>query len=171
MQHGGVVLGANFSAAHAFNDRMDGDPGYGDLLQVAHECSAVTAACLLMRKRDFVAVGGMDEVRFPISFNDIDLCLKLRQLGRRIVFTPDAKLVHLESASRGRDSAPDRKARFGRELAMLRAKWGEVLLDDPYYSPLLGLDSTPFSSLAWPPRSWKPRANLPPVPTAPPIGM
>ncbi|WP_420970422.1 glycosyltransferase family 2 protein [Bradyrhizobium sp. B120] len=171
VQHGGVVLGANFSAAHAFNDRMDGDPGYGDLLQVAHECSAVTAACLLMRKRDFVAVGGMDEVRFPISFNDIDLCLKLRQLGRRIVFTPDAKLVHLESASRGRDSAPDRKARFGRELAMLRAKWGEVLLDDPYYSPLLGLDSTPFSSLAWPPRSWKPRANLPPVPTAPPIGM
>ncbi|UGA45616.1 glycosyltransferase family 2 protein [Bradyrhizobium quebecense] len=171
VQHGGVVLGANFSAAHAFNDRMDGDPGYGDLLQVAHECSAVTAACLLMRKRDFVAVGGMDEVRFPISFNDIDLCLKLRQLGKRIVFTPDAKLVHLESASRGRDSAPDRKARFGRELAMLRAKWGEVLLDDPYYSPLLGLDSTPFSSLAWPPRSWKPRANLPPVPTAPPIGM
>ena len=171
VQHGGVVLGANFSAAHAFNDRMDGDPGYGDLLQVAHECSAVTAACLLMRKRDFVAVGGMDEIRFPISFNDIDLCLKLRQLGKRIVFTPDAKLVHLESASRGRDSAPDRKARFGRELAMLRAKWGEVLLDDPYYSPLLGLDSTPFSSLAWPPRSWKPRANLPPVPTAPPIGM
>ncbi|MCC8954813.1 glycosyltransferase family 2 protein [Bradyrhizobium sp. Pear77] len=171
VQHGGVVLGANFSAAHAFNDRMDGDPGYGDLLQVAHECSAVTAACLLMRKCDFVAVGGMDEIRFPISFNDIDLCLKLRQLGKRIVFTPDAKLVHLESASRGRDSAPDRKARFGRELAMLRAKWGEVLLDDPYYSPLLGLDSTPFSSLAWPPRSWKPRANLPPVPTAPPIGM
>ncbi|MES5487427.1 glycosyltransferase family 2 protein [Bradyrhizobium sp. INPA03-11B] len=171
VQHGGVVLGANFSAAHAFNDRMDGDPGYGDLLQVAHECSALTAACLLVRKRDFLAVGGMDEIRFPISFNDIDLCLKLRQLGKRIVFTPDAKLVHLESASRGRDSAPDRKARFGHELAMLRAKWGEVLLDDPYYSPLLGLDSTPFSSLAWPPRSWKPRANLPPQPTAPPIGM
>ncbi|GKQ49959.1 glycosyltransferase family 2 protein [Bradyrhizobium sp. Ce-3] len=171
VQHGGVVLGANFSAAHAFNDRMDGDPGYGDLLQVAHECSAVTAACLLMRKCDFLAVGRMDEIRFPISFNDIDLCLKLRQLGKRIVFTPDAKLVHLESASRGRDSEPDRKARFKRELSMLRAKWGEVLLDDPYYSPLLGLDSTPFSSLAWPPRSWKPRANLPPVPTAPPIGM
>ncbi|MBR0898213.1 glycosyltransferase family 2 protein [Bradyrhizobium tropiciagri] len=171
VQHGGVVLGANFSAAHAFNDRMDGDPGYGDLLQVAHECSAVTAACVLMRKRDFVAVGGMDATRFPISFNDIDLCLKLRQLGKRIVFAADAKLVHLESASRGRDSAPDRKARFKRELSMLRAKWGEVLLDDPYYSPLLGLDSTPFSSLAWPPRSWKPRANLPPVPAAPPVGM
>lgn len=171
VQHGGVVLGANFSAAHAFNDRMDGDPGYGDLLQVAHECSAVTGACLLMRKSDFVTVGGMDEIRFPISFNDIDLCLKLRHLGRRIVFTPDAKLVHLESASRGRDSAPDRRARFRRELSILRAKWGEVLLDDPYYSPLLGLDSTPFSSLAWPPRSWKPRANLPPVPTAPPIGL
>lgn len=171
VQHGGVVLGTRFSAEHAFNDRMDGDPGYGDLLHVAHECSAVTAACLLMRRRDFLAVGGMDEIRFPINFNDIDLCLKLRQLGKRIVFTPDAKLVHMESASRGRDAAPDRKSRFKHELSMLRAKWGEVLLDDPYYSPLLGLDSTPFSALAWPPRSWKPRANLPPIPTVPPIGM
>ncbi|KAG1107899.1 hypothetical protein G6F38_014161 [Rhizopus arrhizus] len=77
----------------------------------------------------------------------------------------------MESASRGRDAAPDRKSRFKHELSMLRAKWGEVLLDDPYYSPLLGLDSTPFSALAWPPRSWKPRANLPPIPTVPPIGM
>lgn len=171
VQHGGVVLGANFSAAHAFNDRMDGDPGYGDLLQVAHECSAVTAACLLMRKRDFLAVCGMDEIRFPVGFNDIDLCLKLREIGKRIVFASDAKLIHLESASRGRDSTPDRKGRFDRELSMLRAKWGEVLLDDPYYSPLLGLDSTPFSALAWPPRSWTARVNRPPVATSPPIGM
>jgi len=171
VQHGGVVLGTYFSAVHAFNDRMDGDPGYGDLLQVAHECSAVTAACLLMRKPDFLAVGGMDEIRFPINFNDVDLCLKLRQLGKRIVFTPDAKLVHLESASRGRDSAPNRKERFNREILMLRSKWGETLLDDPYYSPLLGLDSTPFSALAWPPRSWTSRANRPPNPVVPPIGM
>ena len=171
VQHGGVVLGTNFAATHAFNDRIDGDPGYGDLLQVAHECSAVTAACLLLRKRDYLAVDGMDEIRFPINFNDVDLCLKLRQRRQRIVFSPDAKLIHLESASRGRDQAPDRKARFNRELLMLRSKWGEALLNDPYYSPILGLDSTPFSALAWPPRSWQSRVNLPPNPTLPPIGL
>ena len=171
IQHGGVVLGVNFAACHAFNDRMDGDPGYGGLLEVAHECSAVTAACLLLRKRDYLAVEGLDEIRFPINFNDVDLCLKLRQLGKRIVFTPDARLVHLESASRGRDDAPDRKARFDRELRMLRSKWGEELIEDPYYNPMLGLDSTPFSALAWPLRSWEARTNRVPRPVLPPPGF
>ncbi|GLH76732.1 glycosyl transferase [Bradyrhizobium sp. SSBR45G] len=171
VQHGGVVLGTNFAATHAFNDRMDGDPGYGDLLQVAHECSAVTAACLLLRKRDYDAVDGMDEIRFPVNFNDVDLCLKLRQLGRRIVMTPDARLTHLESVSRGRDVTPDRKARFDRELLNLRIKWGEALMEDPYYHPLLGLDHPPFSALAWPPRSWVSRVNRRPHPEAAPAGF
>ncbi|RXH10107.1 glycosyltransferase family 2 protein [Bradyrhizobium guangzhouense] len=170
VQHGGVVLGVNFAATHAFNDRMDGDPGYGGLLQVAHECSAVTAACLLLRRRDYLSVGGLDELFFPINFNDVDLCLKLREQGYRIVFAPDAKLLHLESASRGRDQAPDRKARFDRELMMLRAKWGDTLLDDPYYNPILGLDSTPYSTLAWPPRSFSARANrMRPATPIPPL--
>ena len=76
VQHGGVVLGPGFAATHAFNDRMRGDAGYGDLLRVAHQCSAVTAACLLTRRADFHLVGGLDEFRFPVNFNDVDYCLK-----------------------------------------------------------------------------------------------
>jgi O-antigen biosynthesis protein len=171
VQHGGVVLGPNFAAAHAFNDRIDSDVGYGDLLRVAHECSAVTAACLVTRRRDYGQVGGMDEVRFPINFNDVDYCLKLRALRKRVVFTPDAKIVHLESASRGDDRTPDRRGRFERELQNLRAKWGRALAADPYYSPMLSLDPIPFSALAWPVRPIEPRINTPPVPTAIPPGF
>jgi GT2 family glycosyltransferase len=153
VQHGGVVLGANFAATHAFNDRTANDPGYCDLLRVAHECSAVTAACMLTRRSDYLAVGGMDEMRLSVAFNDTDYCLKLRQAGKRIVFTPHASLVHFESASRGHDNQRDRAARFQRELATLRGRWGQVLIDDPYYNPMLSLDAIPFSALAWPPRN------------------
>jgi len=171
VQHGGVVLGPCFAAAHAFNDRIDGDAGYGDLLRVAHECCAVTAACLLTRRDDYWQVGGMDDMRFPVNFNDVDYCLKLRAIGKRVVFTPHAKLVHLESASRGPDRKPDSKGRFERELRNLRAKWGSVLAADPYYSPVLSLDAIPFSALAWPARSMEPRVNDAPVPTVVPPGF
>jgi GT2 family glycosyltransferase len=163
VQHGGVVLGPSFAAAHAFNDRIASDVGYADLLRVAHECSAVTAACLVTRRRDFVEIGGMDEARFPVNFNDVDYCLKLRANGKRIVFTPHAKLVHLEAASRGADVRPDQEKRFERELQNLRAKWGSVLAADPYYSPMLSRDPIPFSALAWPVNSMEPRVNRPPV--------
>ena len=92
----------------------------------------------------------MDEVRFPVNFNDVDYCLKLRALGKRIVFTPHAKLVHLELASRGPDVRANHKERFERELQNLRTKWGNVLAADPYYNPMLSLDPIPFSALAWP---------------------
>jgi GT2 family glycosyltransferase len=157
VRHAGIVLGPSFSAMRSFNDRIEDDPGYGDLLRVAHECSAVTAACLLTRRRDYLKVGGMDEVRFPVNFNDVDYCLKLRALGRRIVFTPHAKLVY-----HGTASDPDRCERFERELQNLRAKWGSVLAADPYYSPVLSLDAIPFSALAWPARTMDARINLPP---------
>jgi GT2 family glycosyltransferase len=150
VQHGGFVLGPDFRAEHAFNDRIDGDPGYGDLLRVAHECSAVSAACMLTRRNDYVWVGGQDEINLPIAFSDVDYCLKLRALGRRIVFTPHAKLLHVETASRGQDDRPDKKYRYERELQTLRARWGEVIADDPYYNPNLSRD-IPFSGLAWPP--------------------
>ena len=171
VQHGGVVLGTSFAADHAFKDRMDGDPGYGDLLRVAHECSSVTAACLVTRRQDYLDVGGMDEVLFPVNFNDVDYCLKLRARGQRIVFTPHAKLLHLESASRGLDLALDRKARLDRELRNLRSKWGAVLAADPYYSPLLNRDPVPYSGLAWPPGSTEPRVNDPPAAATIPAGM
>jgi GT2 family glycosyltransferase len=164
VQHGGVVLGSSFAAMHAFNDRMQSDPGYADALRVAHEGSGVTAACMLTRRRDYLDVGGMDELRFPVNFNDIDYCLKLRAVGKRVIFTPHAKLLHHESASRGTDRAPDRAGRFERELRTLRARWGECLADDPYYNPVLSLDPVPFSGLAWPPRSMAPRTNDTPKP-------
>lgn len=171
VQHGGVVLGTSFAADHAFKDRMEGDPGYGDLLKVAHECSSVTAACLVTRRQDYLDVGGMDEVQFPVNFNDVDYCLKLRARGQRIVFSPHAKLLHLESASRGLDLALDRKARLDRELRNLRTKWGSVLAADPYYSPLLSRDPIPYSALAWPPGSSEPRINLAPVAADVPSGF
>ena len=171
VQHGGVVLGPGFAATHAFNDRIDGDVGYGDLLCVAHECSAVTAACLVTRRRDYLDVGGMDEIRFPVNFNDVDYCLKLRALGKRIVFTPHAKLVHLESASRGLVTKANQRERFERELQNLRSKWGNVLANDPYYNPILSLDPIPFSALAWPVRTLDARANILPVARIAPPGF
>jgi GT2 family glycosyltransferase len=159
VQHGGVVLGMNFAATHAFTDRLSDDPGFLDQLRVAHECSAVTAACLATRRSDYLAVGGMDEARFAVAFNDVDYCLRLRQAGKRVVFTPHAKLVHAESASRGKDDRTDRRDRFERELNLLRARWGESLNEDPTYNPQLSRDGVPYSGLAWPPGLRNPRYN------------
>ncbi len=157
VQHAGVVVGPNFSAAYALGDRMSGEPGYGGLLEVAHECSAVTAACLLTRRDLYMAHGGLDEHRFAIDYNDVDYCLKLRASGFRIILTPHAKLRHAESSTRGRYERPDQKDRYARELDGLRSKWGEALGADPYYNPNLSLSGPPYSGLAWPPRSSKPR--------------
>ncbi|MGX9427762.1 glycosyltransferase family 2 protein [Bradyrhizobium sp. LeoA1S1] len=169
VQHGGVVLGMNFAATHAYTDRFGDDPGFVDQLLVAHECSALTAACLVTRRNDYLAVGGMDEARFAVAFNDVDYCLRLRQTGKRIVFTPHAKLVHAESASRGKDDRADRRDRFERELSLLRARWGELLNDDPTYNPQLSRDGIPYSGLAWPPGPRDPRFNkLPPARDIPP---
>jgi len=171
VQHGGVVLGPQFAATHAFNDRVAEDPGYTDLLRVAHQCSAVTAACLLTRRSHYLEVGGLDEAFFAVNFNDVDYCLKLRARGLRVVFTPHTRLRHLESASRGSDLARDRQDRYRRELEALRARWRDVLVDDPYYHPALSLDSIPFSALAWPPRSLAPRLATPPRPADLPAGL
>ncbi len=109
IQHAGVVLGPNLGAVHAFNDRMQDDCGYADMLSVARECSAVTAACLLTRKADYLAVGGMDEIFFPVNFNDVDYCLKLRALGRRVVVTPHARSA--ASGIRQPRQRPERRSR------------------------------------------------------------
>ena len=171
VQHGGIVLGPKFEVAHAFTDRLDSDGGYGDLLRVAHECSAVTAACLLTRRADYRAVGGMDETRFPINFNDVDYCLKVREAGKRIVITPHAKLIHAESSSRGSSWSPDRRALFERERRSLQLKWGRVLVDDPFYSPILSLDPNPYAALAAHTRSLEPRSNACPVSVGVPDGF
>lgn len=158
-------MGPNFMTHSAFDDRFQDDPGYSDLLLVAHECSAVTAACLLTKRLDYVAVGGMDEVRFPVDFSDVDYCLKLRSISKRTVFTPHARLLHLALASRGSDRTADGTARFNHELRALRARWGECLVNDPYYNPTLSLNEAPFAALAWPPHDMVPRIqrSLPPA--------
>jgi O-antigen biosynthesis protein len=171
VQHGGVVLGMNFEAAHAYTDRFSDDPGFADQLLVAHECTAVTAACLVTRRSDYLAVGGMDEARFAVAFNDVDYCLRLRQAGKRIVLTPHAKLVHAESASRGKDVRADRRDRFERERALLRARWGELLNEDPAYNPQLSRDGIPYAGLAWPPGPRTGRYNHVPKARDLPLGL
>ncbi|WP_165390866.1 glycosyltransferase family 2 protein [Pseudoduganella lutea] len=167
VQHGGVVLGVGDVAGHFGNRLMDADWGDHGRNQLVQRVSACTAACLFLRKQDFIAVGGMDAHAFPVAFNDVDLCLKLRAAGKTIIWTPHAKLLHAESASRGHEDTPQKKARAQREIDMLRQRWGHVLSRDPAYHPAVNLDPNghAFGGFALPPRSRRPRTNaLPSIP-------
>jgi GT2 family glycosyltransferase len=155
IQHGGVLVGLHGAADHAYAGAPGDAPGYAQQLLVRREVSAVTAACLVVRRALYLEVGGLDEEVFPVSFNDVDFCLKLRTRGYRNVWTPHARLVHHESASRGKALRPEEKARADRELAALRSRWADALLDDPYHSPNLSLSSK-VPRLAWPPRERRP---------------
>lgn len=166
VQHGGVTLGPWHGALHAFEDRMLGDPGYGDLLQVASEPGGLTGAMLLTRRDLFEAVGGFDSARFAVNFNDVDYGLKLRAAGHRLVFTPHACIRHFESVSRGRELATPAGARLNRELANLRRIWRDAIHNDPQYHPLFALDALPYRALSLSHRDPDPRcaAAPPPVP-------
>jgi len=157
VQHAGVVLGIDGGAAHAGPLWAAEDPGYCGVNLTVRRPSAVTAACLLVRRAEYLALGGLDETAFPVNFNDVDLCLRLREWGRDIVWTPDAVMNHHESASRGRDLLPARAARARRELDRLRARWGSVLAADPAYSPNLSRRGAPYEGLALPPAPRAPR--------------
>ncbi|WP_218164902.1 glycosyltransferase family 2 protein [Pseudoduganella namucuonensis] len=159
VQHGGVLMGVGNVAGHYGNRLADADWGDHGRNQLLQQVSGVTAACLFLRKRDYLAVGGMDGVAFPVAFNDVDLCLKIRDAGLAIVWTPYAKMLHAESASRGHEDTPQKRARSLREIDQLRARWGRVLLHDPAYHPSLNLDphSHAYGGLALPPRSRAPR--------------
>ena len=170
VQNGGIVLGPNFATGTAFGDCMDADAGYCDSLRVAHQRSAVTA-CLLTRREDYNRLGGMDELRFPVRFHDVDYCLKLRAAGKRVVFTPRAKLRHRAPMSEATSDAAAGSARCERELRNLRAKWADVLATDPFYNPAFSLDPMPFSALAWPLRSMDARTSAPPIPVDVPPGF
>ncbi len=152
VQHGGVQIGLHGLAGHVGNNWMDSDAGYCGINQIVRSASAVTAACLLMRRDEYVQLGGFNESAFPVAFNDVDLCLRLRASGMRIVWTPYAQLVHAESASRGADQAPEKRARLEREKANLNARWLDQLFRDPYYNPNLNLDQYSHSALAIPTR-------------------
>lgn len=171
VQHGGVILGPNFAAVNAFSDRMTDDPGYCDLLRVGRECSAVSGACLATRRRDYLEAGGLDELRFPTYFSDVDFCLKLRASNKRVVFTPHARLDRFDAAAGATARSAGRDELFEAEVRNLRNKWGNVLVADPYYNPVLSLDPLPFSSLARPARDLSARANEPPVAMTAPAGF
>jgi len=142
VQHGGVVVGVNGLAAHAFNDCWTDDPGYMGLNRLDREQSAVTAACLMIRREDFLAVGGLDETHLPVTFNDVDLCLKIRELGKRVVLTTRFPLIHHESASRGKEDTPQKQARSKHERQSFMQRWisKDAVFTDPYYHPGLNHD-------------------------------
>lgn len=163
VQHGGVLLGVGNVAGHLGNRLADADWGDHGRNQLVQQVSGCTAACLFLRKDDYLQLGGMDAHAFPVAFNDVDLCLKVRASGKAIVWTPHAKLLHAESASRGHEDTPQKKARAQREVDQLRLKWGHVLLQDPAYHPALNLDphSHSFGGLSMPRRLSKPRQGNP----------
>lgn len=147
IQHAGVVLqlGAHRTAGHSHYGQSRENLGYMGRLCYAQNVSAVTGACLLVKKSLFKEVGGLDE-SFAISLNDVDFCLKLREKGLLNVFTPFAELYHYESVSRGLDDSGEKAERYNRESAHFREKWKTVLeKGDPYYNPNFSLDRSDFA--------------------------
>lgn len=147
IQHAGVVLGlgAHRTAGHSHYMQHRENLGYMGRLCYAQNVSAVTGACLMVSRELFEKAGGLDE-SFAISLNDVDFCIKLREMGYLNVFTPFAELYHYESVSRGLDDQGEKAARYNEESARFREKWKEVLeKGDPYYNPNFSLDRSDFS--------------------------
>ena len=159
LQHGGVVLGIGGVAGHVHCGAGSGDHGNFSRLALTQEVACITAACLAMQRGLFERLGGFNEEDVKIAFNDVDLCVRIRQAGYRIIWTPFAELVHHESKSRGSDDAPGRRDRFEREAAYMRGKWGAVLDADPFYSPNLSLKSV-IPGYACPPRTRRPWSEM-----------
>ena len=145
LQHGGVLLGVGGVAGHANKGLPKGLNGYGGRAALIQSFSAVSAACLVVRKAVYDEVGGLDEVNLKVAFNDIDFCLRLREAGYRNVWTPYAELLHHESATRGDDIAPEKQARFARETSYMRAHWADLIRHDPAYNPNLTASLEDFS--------------------------
>ena len=151
LQHGGVVLGLGGVAGHAFPHIPRGHPGYFNRAMLQQNCSAVTGACMAVRKSVFEELEGFDEVNLGVTFNDIDFCLRLTQRGYRVVWTPYANLIHHESASRGHQRTPEEQAEFLRAADYMQRTWGADLMHDPFYNPNLSLNPPGFE-IAFPPR-------------------
>jgi O-antigen biosynthesis protein len=151
LQHAGIVLGIGGWAGHAHKGFSSLAHGYVGRATLISSFSAVTGACMAVQRKHFEAVGGFDEVNLRVACNDVDLCLKFTELGLRNVYTPFASLYHHESATRGYEDTPEKKARFQREVDHMWSRWPQMMAKDPAYSPNLTLDHEDFS-LAWPPR-------------------
>lgn len=147
IQHAGIVvgLGAHRSAGHTHHKVNKENVGYMGRLCYAQNVSAVTGACLMVRKSLYDEIGGLDE-DFRVALNDVDFCLRVRDLGLLVVFTPFAELFHYESLTRGSDTQEQQKAvRYNQECAAFKEKWKQILTDgDPYYNPNFSLNHSEF---------------------------
>ncbi|OHT17744.1 glycosyltransferase family 2 protein [Edaphosphingomonas haloaromaticamans] len=144
IQHAGVVLGVGGAAAHAHRLLRPNEEGYFHRHALPQFTSAVTAACLVVMRPRFLAVGGLDEGRFAVAFNDVDLCMRLNRRGWQSLYEPRAMLIHHESVSRGFDRDPIGAARLARELAALQELWGTGERIDPFHHPELSRFSERF---------------------------
>jgi glycosyltransferase involved in cell wall biosynthesis len=145
IQHAGVVLGIGGVAGHAFKRFPRGGEGVFNRARLVQNYSAVTAACLVVRKSTYEQVGGLGEKKLAVAFNDVDFCLKVRAAGYRNVWTPFAELYHHESASRGLEDTPEKHVRFRSEIETMLERWGDLLRADPAYNPNLTLEHEDFS--------------------------
>jgi GT2 family glycosyltransferase len=157
IQHAGVVLGMHGVADHRYAGRTRGFRGQGSRGRRAQNLSAVTGACLMVRRPVYEQAGGLNEF-LTVAFNDVDFCLRLRARGYRNVWTPWAELYHHESASRGRDESPRRKARYAAEIGYMREHWPRMIEADPAWNRNLSL-ADPDDCLAFPPREAAPMAD------------
>jgi O-antigen biosynthesis protein len=155
IQHAGTVLGVGGVAGHAFRDFARGTEGRFNRARLVQNYTAVTAACLVIRKAIYGQVGGLDEETLAVAFNDVDFCLKVRAAGYRNLWTPFAEFYHHESASRGADDTPEKENRFRTEVEAMLERWGQALQYDPAYNPNLTLELNDFT-LASPPQPWSP---------------
>lgn len=145
IQHAGVVIGFGGIAGHCFVLQPRGTTGYCHRIICAQDYSAVTAACMMVKRSAFDQVGGLTE-ELAVAFNDIDFCMKLRSAGYLIVYNPYAELYHYESKSRGLEDTPEKVARFNKEIQIFERRWPDIMRDgDPYYNPNLTLKSQDFS--------------------------
>lgn len=167
VQHGGVVVGINRLAAHSGNTLAHTDAGYMALNQLTRRQSAVTAACLVLRKETFENLGGLSEKEFPVAFNDVDLCMRIMKSGLDILWSANAVLTHAESASRGKDVTPEKRQRALREQEIFSSTWCPAEYGDPHYHPALSSDylSGPYGGLALPlpPNAFTPRTKSTPL--------
>lgn len=145
IQHAGVILGIGGVAGHAHKNFARGDYGYMSRATIVQNLSAVTAACMMVSRDVWNQVHGLDE-SYEVAFNDVDLCMRIREAGYLIVWTPYAELYHYESKSRGYEDTPEKKRRFEGEVRRFQARWNkELAAGDPYYNPNLTLDREDFS--------------------------
>ena len=145
IQHAGVILGIGGVAGHSHKYYDSSSYGYHSRLCLTQEVSAVTAACLAIRKSTYKAVGGFDEKNLRVAFNDIDFCIRVRNKGYRNILEPRAKLYHYESKSRGKEDNDEKKKRFESEVLFMKETWGQLLESDPFYNPNLTIHHEDFS--------------------------